>query len=217
MNSSKHECFDTDWLMMECRHALTWKLSWPLLWLWNPPKNIGNAYCPMYTFLLGINLLYFSFLYSPDAILAFLILAWSMHAVCLPQKSSYKETKSDLVSHCERSIFCSVRLSISLLALNFLFMPTWFVPMILRLFRDNYTDFSLRSQTITLRPYLIQKLRLHSLFFNLLYYSNTLTRLVHGSVHHRKLNLTELENSSLQGRSVIIPIRKQCCVNWFKQ
>ncbi|KAJ1440666.1 WD40/YVTN repeat-like-containing domain superfamily [Sesbania bispinosa] len=29
------------------RHVLTWKLSWPLLWLWDPPMNIANAYCPI--------------------------------------------------------------------------------------------------------------------------------------------------------------------------
>lgn len=40
----------------------------------------------------------------------------------------------------------------------------------------------------------------YSLFYNLLYYSNTLTRLVHGSIHHRKLNRTELENNSLQAK-----------------
>lgn len=52
--------------MTECRHVLTWKLSWPLLWLWNPPMNIANAYCPMYDFLQGIISVFFYD--SPNAI-----------------------------------------------------------------------------------------------------------------------------------------------------
>jgi hypothetical protein len=51
---SKPELFCIEWLMTECRHVLTWKLSWPLLWLWDPPMNIANAYCLMFAFLQGI-------------------------------------------------------------------------------------------------------------------------------------------------------------------
>ncbi|TKY67084.1 HIRA protein [Spatholobus suberectus] len=39
------------WTKLTDDGVLTWKLSWPLLWLWNPPMNIANAYCPMYAFL----------------------------------------------------------------------------------------------------------------------------------------------------------------------
>lgn len=114
---------------------LIWKLSWPLLWLWDPPMNIASVYYPMFAFLQGVVLFSFSLIYSPNAICNLLNLACKVHASYAFSFELHCFQKCGMVP----PLPCVLPLAICLLAiklsaLSYLFLLKSFDCLIIKLF-----------------------------------------------------------------------------------